>query len=247
MRPTSGGLQRSSVRIAILLHAILLAPPLEASVWRSRLHPSDSLYISTSERGEATLHAPARFLAVGFWRNDRFVGFARVPDTEPGPESDAVPSFRILDAMYLDDSLFATSTREGMDASSPDAERWQLTSESVREFAARVALPGAPTTFVERVPGAFDVAPIDREPVPIKRAAPSYPDSARQAGIEGTVLVRALVSREGRVTRTVIERSVPGLDEESQRAVMRWTFKPARYRGRVVPRWVTIPVKFSMH
>lgn len=230
-----------------LLSTLTLPTHAAAGIHRSQLHPSDSLIISTDARGQATLHSPGRFLAVGFWRNDRFLGFTRTPDPEPDPEDEATATYRVLDALYLGDSLFATSVREGMDATSPDAERWELTEESVLAFASRMAHPEAMKRFVDRVPGAFDVALTDHQPVPVKRALPSYPDSARTAGIDGTVLVRALIGRDGRVQRTVIEHSVPGLDAESQRTVMRWSFKPARYHGRAVPRWMTIPLKYSLH
>ena len=65
--------------------------------------------------------------------------------------------------------------------------------------------------------------------------------------MEGTVVVQALVGREGTVLDTKVVKSVPVLDQAAVEAVRGWTFKPAMAKGQPVQVWVAVPVKFSLH
>ena len=85
----------------------------------------------------------------------------------------------------------------------------------------------------------------DSPPEPLERVAPVYPDSARAAGIQGTVVVKTLVGSDGRVMRVEVGTSVPGLDAAALAAVKQWRFKPAVVGGR--PRAVTVGVPVSFH
>jgi len=88
---------------------------------------------------------------------------------------------------------------------------------------------------------------VDELPEALVRVPPEYPDLAREAGVSGTVMVQALVGRDGTVRDTRVVKSIPMLDAVAVRAVRQWTFKPARAEGKPVAVWVGIPVKFSLH
>jgi protein TonB len=83
-------------------------------------------------------------------------------------------------------------------------------------------------------------------PEALTRVAPQYPNIAREAGVEGTVLVQALIDRAGRVHETRVQKSIPMLDQAAVDAVRQWTFKPARAKGVAVAVWVAIPVRFRL-
>jgi protein TonB len=89
-------------------------------------------------------------------------------------------------------------------------------------------------------------AAVRTPPQPIDRVAPVYPDSARAAGIEGTVVVKTLVGSDGRVMRVDVETGVPGLDAAALTAVKQWRFKPATVDGKPRAMTVGVPVKFSL-
>lgn len=75
---------------------------------------------------------------------------------------------------------------------------------------------------------------------------PEYPPIARGAGIEGRVVIEALVSREGAV-RAVREREGnPILLAAASKAVRTWKFRPALWNGKPVAAWVAIPVVFRL-
>ena len=74
-----------------------------------------------------------------------------------------------------------------------------------------------------------------------------YPEIAQRNGIEGQVLVGALVGKDGRVEKTqVISSDNELLDSEAQRAVRETVFTPAIQNGNPVRLWVRIPIKFTL-
>jgi TonB family protein len=87
---------------------------------------------------------------------------------------------------------------------------------------------------------------IDELPEAIVKVTPSYPDSARVAGVQGTVLVYAHACACGEVMETRIQRSVPMLDSAAADAVRQWIFKPALANGEPVAVWLVVPVRFSL-
>jgi periplasmic protein TonB len=75
-----------------------------------------------------------------------------------------------------------------------------------------------------------------------------YPEIAREAQIEGTVIVQAFVNEKGVVTDCVIMKGIPntGLDEAAISAIKKTRFKPAKQRDRDVGVWIAIPVVFRL-
>lgn len=86
-------------------------------------------------------------------------------------------------------------------------------------------------------------------PVLAHAATPTYPEIAKEAGVEGTVRVLALVGLDGRVidTRIAPNGSVPMLDDAAREALMRFVFTPALANGHPVMVWVSVPVVFRLH
>ena len=54
-----------------------------------------------------------------------------------------------------------------------------------------------------------------------------YPDLAREAGVEGTVIVWALVGKTGSVWKTQVKQSIVALDDAAVAAVAQSRWKPA--------------------
>jgi protein TonB len=91
-----------------------------------------------------------------------------------------------------------------------------------------------------------DFIPVESQPVLVAMQKVPYPDIAREAGIEGTVLVRVLVGEDGFVRRALVAQSVLGLDEAALAAAHDAVFKPALQQERPVAVWVVIPIEFRL-
>jgi protein TonB len=94
-------------------------------------------------------------------------------------------------------------------------------------------------------PGQF--VPVDEQPVRLRMEDPIYPDVAREAGVEGTVLLWALVGKDGKVKDVRIIDGPKSLQESAMRAARTAVFKPALIQNEPVELWVQIPITFRLH
>lgn len=78
--------------------------------------------------------------------------------------------------------------------------------------------------------------------------APVYPESARQSGASGTVLVGLSINEAGTVSDAWVESSSgnDALDRAAVQAVLSWQFIPARQNGLPVPVHTRVPVIFGL-
>ncbi len=95
-------------------------------------------------------------------------------------------------------------------------------------------------------PPADQPSVFEEPPRAIYAPDPEYPPIAREAGIEGKVIVEALVGQEGTVRQTRVRQGNPILAESAEVAVRRWRFRPAQWNGKPVTAWVAIPVDFRL-
>ena len=114
---------------------------------------------------------------------------------------------------------------------------------------------GAPTDDAIAPPAEEALPPLgthvwaEQYPEPITQFTPAYPEIARQAGVEGLVIVNVLVGKTGRVldARLDAKRQVPMLNESALAAARLWVFTPAFANGRPVAVWTAIPFNFVLH
>ena len=87
------------------------------------------------------------------------------------------------------------------------------------------------------------------EPVVVQKVAPVYPEAARNARVQGTVILDATLDTEGRVTDVrVTEGADPRLDKASADALRQWTYKPAHDKnGRPVAVVFKVTVRFVLN
>jgi len=84
-------------------------------------------------------------------------------------------------------------------------------------------------------------------PEAVTHPAPAYPTIAREAGVDGTVMVQVLVGTDGLVKDTRIVKSIPMLDGAARDCAIQYVFKPALSHDKPVAVWVAVPVKFALH
>jgi periplasmic protein TonB len=131
--------------------------------------------------------------------------------------------------------------------------------------AAAATAPGAPRAGA---PGSFATAPAGAEspggeadlpveagggvvsPVLIESSGvqPVYPEEALRAGLEGLVVLEAVVDERGRVGDkiTVVRRLGHGFDEAAVAAVRQWRFRPATRNGKPIKVRRIFPLLFRL-
>jgi len=102
------------------------------------------------------------------------------------------------------------------------------------------AEPPAPPTGPVRVGGKI------HPPAKLNNVAPTYPPVARQARVEGVVILEATISPDGRVTDVKVLRGIPLLDNSAIEAVRQWRYSPTLLNGVPVPVVMTVTVNFRL-
>ena len=85
-----------------------------------------------------------------------------------------------------------------------------------------------------------------KAPSKLSNSAPVYPAMAKQARVEGTVILEATISAQGRVTDVKVLRGIPLLDNAAVDAVRQWHYSPTRLNGTPVPVIMTVTVNFRL-
>ena len=74
-----------------------------------------------------------------------------------------------------------------------------------------------------------------------------YPELAKEAGIEGKVIVAAFIDKKGRAKNCYIVKGVfESLDQMALQAVKQSRWKPAKQQGKRIGVWVNVPVSFKL-
>jgi periplasmic protein TonB len=90
-------------------------------------------------------------------------------------------------------------------------------------------------------------SPVNVLPVKLSMRPPAYPEMARMAGIEGTVVVQVLVGKDGHVQKAKVVEGPVQLRDAAIDAAMSAVFRPASTNNRPVAVWVAIPLRFKLH
>jgi len=101
----------------------------------------------------------------------------------------------------------------------------------------------------ELLPRPDEFVPVEEMPVAIRKVDPKYPDLARKAGIEGTVWVKALVDKSGKVRDVIILKESganAGFEEAAVKSAYGYVYKPAISNGQPVAVWVAYKVNFKI-
>ena len=83
-------------------------------------------------------------------------------------------------------------------------------------------------------------------PRKIVDVSPQYPESARQAKIQGLVILDATIDAGGNVVDAKVLRSVPMLDQAALDAVRQWKYLPAQLDGKPTAVMMTLTVNFRL-
>lgn len=105
--------------------------------------------------------------------------------------------------------------------------------------------------IIDKEPDPDEFLPVEKEPGidPGKlNQLVKYPEMARKANIEGTVYLKILVDKDGKITRTIVEMSDnKALNDAALQAVKSYGYvTPAVMNGQPVACWISIPIVFRL-
>jgi periplasmic protein TonB len=80
----------------------------------------------------------------------------------------------------------------------------------------------------------------------IHQVQPQYPALAMQARIQGTVLLRAVIDRPGKIENLQVVSGHPMLAEAAMRAVEQWRYRPYYLNEQPVEVETLITVHFTL-
>ncbi|MCX6561569.1 MAG: energy transducer TonB [Candidatus Aminicenantes bacterium] len=123
--------------------------------------------------------------------------------------------------------------------SDKDGKPYFLSMQTTSWPAPEVVVEGAVVGDAVRAVG--DIRP----PRLVREVAPIYPPVARQAKVEGTVILEAQTDIYGRVQNIKVLRSIPLLDQAAIDAVRQWVYEPMMIDGRNRPMIFTVTVRFA--
>ncbi|MFV0421649.1 TonB family protein [Oleidesulfovibrio sp.] len=94
----------------------------------------------------------------------------------------------------------------------------------------------------------FSMDEVDEAPQVTRRVPPEYPYGAKRNHIEGEVIVRMLVTSQGKPSNLSIHSATPSgvFETAALNAANRWKFRPGYYKGQAVDTWVIIPFNFEL-
>ncbi len=99
----------------------------------------------------------------------------------------------------------------------------------------------------KKEPDPFLFVPVDEDPKPLNQAKIAYPEEARQAGIEGTVILRVLIDKKGNYVKHIVMSSPhPLLTKAVETHIQKYKFTPAIKDGKPICYWLTMPFKFQL-
>ena len=114
-------------------------------------------------------------------------------------------------------------------------------SKGVAANSEKVIEPSSDQVFMESV--------VEERPEVLSGPALNYPDVLRQAGVQGRVLVQAIIDTSGRAeppSVKVIQSPNPGFDQPAKNYVLRAMFRPGRVHGRAVRVLLNLPLDFKI-
>lgn len=141
----------------------------------------------------------------------------------------------------------------------PDEQAPQQTIATVSEMAEALApvtmsdlnLGGGDSLVVnvdiDTRPAPDEFVAVEKEPVRIAIDPPVYPQVAMSAGVEGTVIVRVLVGKDGRVEDALVVDGIPMLNDAALACARTAVFQPALMQNRPIEVWVLMPVVFKLN
>jgi TonB family protein len=190
-----------------------------------------------------------------------------LPSASPAPAVPVPMTLRRIDTMGLSDEarsevLSRLPVREGDTINDDQASKVR---DAVREFDSHlnvslklgssgeasimISSPAAnlmPVTSAVAPPGSIRVGGFVQQANLVSKTIPVYPPLAKQAQIQGTVALNALIGKDGHIENLSVISGHPLLDQAAVEAVKDWVYKPTLLNGNPVEVVTQIDINFTL-
>lgn len=142
---------------------------------------------------------------------------------------------------------------------SPPLQPTPVLSPAAPSDAAPIVPSGAPAPATPGVPQAGNQRPANNATAAavvlpsisadyLNNPAPPYPRQSKRLGEQGTVIIRVLITPDGRAEKAEIRTSSGylRLDETALSTVQRWRFVPGQRNGAPEAMWFNVPIRFVL-
>lgn len=111
-----------------------------------------------------------------------------------------------------------------------------------------IVLPPAPSEAMEdgTEEEVIEFFKVEKKPQIIKQVPPGYPVLARKAGIEGTVILKVLVDKDGSVAQATVVKGKSILEKAALQAIYQYRFSPGLQNDKPVKVWLIMPILFQL-
>jgi periplasmic protein TonB len=157
------------------------------------------------------------------------------------------PSPKVPDmfgALHAHPTSRVYSADEGQAETAPavEAPAAEASDEGISTIASSpmVAPPSAEAQTPVRIRVGGELKP----PRLVSSALPVYPAMARDAGIEGDVVIDTTIDKTGKVTATKVVSGPPMLRQAALEALRQWKYEPSKLNGEPVPVQMIVMIKF---
>jgi periplasmic protein TonB len=163
------------------------------------------------------------------------------PPTDPGPSQNSLATG--AQTIVVNNPFLATRS-PAFDRSGPDPEipqPWGIPGADARNL----PIGSVSTTGVSGPKGPVRISILNEGRI-IRKVTPAYPVIARNAGVQGQVVLEAVISRAGRIENLRTVSGHPWLVQAAKAAVNQWEFRPYILNGTPIEVMTQITVDFKL-
>ena len=205
---------------------------IEAQAWRQK---AEELRQQGDERAARSAFAEAirRYIKIYLWETTG----SRTPP--PDASADERKRYRDKIATRLKDASESIDKYFELKGSG-DSGLALDQLKTIQTYAKLMNEPGGPPTFFG--------SEVDRKAVILSKPLPSYTEEARWNRVDGSVVLRMVLTADGKVRHMFVVKGLPdGLTENAIAVANRVKFEPAIKDGQPVSQFVTLEYTFSIY
>src|SRR5215831_7862015 len=130
----------------------------------------------------------------------------------------------------------------------PEAEVWREQIKRIQATARREKPDGLAVTAPSGEEPVFSGKDVTSKARVLEKREPTYTESARRAGVTGTIMLRAVFSGNGTVTNVFVSQALAfGLTARAVEAAKSIRFTPATKDGKPVSMWMELQYNFNLY